>query len=360
LSKYNVARELGKAARAFADDLATNRLANILKDSARKLERQLDSEDVRRLGDELPQLRSALAALRRWVAPLQAERVHSPEGVRAALALAQLLYKLDRFAEASMVLRETLVTQFALDDGMSVPEPGEDGCLDAREEAERRLGELSVSQRRSKAPKSPEDVRSSQTQPQSERTRTMASLFSRLGELRNDISHCGLNNAPGEGSRLKNNVREYLKDTRALLDTPSPHASVTDEATAGCFVNLSNHPVSTWPEAQRQAAEALGLGEVCELEGGMPQVDPDADTNEVERLAEELAQRALAQGARGAHVAGEAGLTVALVSRLQARGVRCFSATTDRNAEMRTENGEWVKTSVFRFRRWREYPDIGH
>lgn len=122
------------------------------------------------------------------------------------------------------------------------------------------------------------------------------------------------------------------------------------------FVNLSNHPVATWSDAQREAAIALGHGVPCDLEGAMPLVAPEAGTDAVWALADVLTERALAQGARGAMVSTDFTLTCALVERLEARGVRCYAATTARRSSERVrEDGSVERTMVFRFVRWRAY-----
>lgn len=127
--------------------------------------------------------------------------------------------------------------------------------------------------------------------------------------------------------------------------------------TGAMFMNLSNHPIATWPAAQREAAAALGLGDPAELPGGMPHVDPEIDTDAVSALAEALAERARAHGAEGAFVATDLTLTVALLRALRARGVRCFASTTARVAESApTGDGAVARRSTFRFVRWREYP----
>jgi hypothetical protein len=122
------------------------------------------------------------------------------------------------------------------------------------------------------------------------------------------------------------------------------------------FLNLSNHLLATWSPAQLTAARALGLGEPVDLHGGMPLVDPRWPAEAIPPLARALADRALAQGARGAHVAGEGTLAYALVNELKRRGVRCFCATTDRQAmETPLPHGGVRKESRFRFVGWREY-----
>lgn len=105
-----------------------------------------------------------------------------------------------------------------------------------------------------------------------------------------------------------------------------------------------------------QGARDLGLGKPQELQGGMPLVPPDADQGEVMQLAEQIADRAVKQGAQGAFVAGEFSLTHALVNKLSEREIRCFTATTKRQAsEVVGPDGTVTRSSVFSFVRWREY-----
>lgn len=123
------------------------------------------------------------------------------------------------------------------------------------------------------------------------------------------------------------------------------------------FLNLSNHPLTAWSDNQCAASRALGCGEPTELAGGMPRVPATATAREVADLASEIAERALRQGALGAHVVGEPVLTYCLVRRLQAARVRCFAATTERRAEAHAPNEDEIETRrIFRFVRWREYP----
>lgn len=123
-----------------------------------------------------------------------------------------------------------------------------------------------------------------------------------------------------------------------------------------CFLNVSNHAISSWSPAQMEGARALGLGEPRDLPEGMPQVPPGVDQAEVVRLAQSLARQAAEIGARGAFVAGEFTLTHAVVSQLQAGGIRCFAATTERHVDEDVRpDGSIDRRSVFRFVRWREY-----
>lgn len=126
-----------------------------------------------------------------------------------------------------------------------------------------------------------------------------------------------------------------------------------------CFMNLSNHALDTWLPAQIEAAKALGAGEPVELEGGLGLVDPAADSDAVAAMAANLAEKAVAQGAAAALVSTEYTLTTALVAALQRRGVRCYAATTRREAKIvQHEDGTIEKTSMFRFVQWREFPPV--
>lgn len=121
-------------------------------------------------------------------------------------------------------------------------------------------------------------------------------------------------------------------------------------------MNLSNHPAAGWSDAQRDAARALGFGDPRDLDGGIPLVAPDASADAVWRLAGEVAERAVAQGARGAMVSSDYTFTYALVTALEGRGVRCFAATTQREVEERVlPDGTSEKKAVFRFMRFRAY-----
>lgn len=120
-------------------------------------------------------------------------------------------------------------------------------------------------------------------------------------------------------------------------------------------LNLTNHPVSTWPDAQRDAAGAE-LGHLHEVPGGMPLVPPTATSAEVAAMADDLVARALAVGAEVAVVAGEPTLTFALVHRLLAAGIRCVAPTTHRNAsESHDAHGVVHRSSAYRFVAFRPY-----
>jgi CRISPR-associated DxTHG motif protein len=155
--------------------------------------------------------------------------------------------------------------------------------------------------------------------------------------------------------RAVGELDEAVKAVTALVDAVIAPAQEPSKPPSAGFMNLSNHPIADWSKEQTESARLLGFGDPAELPGGMPQVPPAATAAEVDRLAQELADRTTAQGALAAMVATEFSLTVALVRALQGRGVRCFTATTERGKREFIRDHDRVKESVFRFMGWREY-----
>lgn len=137
------------------------------------------------------------------------------------------------------------------------------------------------------------------------------------------------------------------------------------EAGGVVMVNLTNHPVAKWGRAQLAAATAIAPEGVGDLAGGMPTVPPDATRDDVVALACSIVDRAWAQVCDDAGhddvdvcfaVQGEPTLTHHIVRYAEARGWRCFAATTDRKAvEVVAADGTVTKTSVFEFVQWRPY-----
>jgi CRISPR-associated DxTHG motif protein len=339
--------ELGKRIAAFCDDLATGRVAALFgagqKGSAPALSDLLRSKELEPFLEELPPLRSTVEWLEVRVAKLCASDLVGEEGTQAMVAYAELCMELERFAEAAAALREGAISLFALraprplaeqlSNGPRCPAPG---FLDARDSVERSctaLGREAIS----KNEKIAEAARVALGA-----ALDAAKLANNIGQLRNDVEHLGHRDKPLEASRVRKQLAEHCAQLADLV--------------RATFVNLSNHPVATWPKEQAAAALALGLGTPADLHGGMPTVPPTATEDEVDGMARDLADRALRQGARGAHVAGDFTLTMALVRELQRRGVRCFAATSERLVSNEEHGPEGAQaTREFRFVRWREY-----
>lgn len=118
------------------------------------------------------------------------------------------------------------------------------------------------------------------------------------------------------------------------------------------FINLSNHPASGWSQPQLAAASAYG--EITDID--FPAIDPAEDCSYVEKLAGDYLDRILelAQGRQvTVHLMGEMTFTYALCSKLKARGIKTVASTSARVVCDNPQTG--VRTSIFRFVRFREY-----
>jgi hypothetical protein len=119
----------------------------------------------------------------------------------------------------------------------------------------------------------------------------------------------------------------------------------------GIFLNISNHPSSGWSEAQTGAA--LALAERIE-DITFPNVPPAASLAEVEQMALDLSVEVPVETTH-ALVQGEFTLCFEVVRRLQARGIKCLAATTERQVEIAPDG---AKTSTFKFVQFREFPEL--
>lgn len=117
------------------------------------------------------------------------------------------------------------------------------------------------------------------------------------------------------------------------------------------FLNISNHPSSSWTSQQLEAAASLG-GQPSDIR--FPNVDPRWTTEEIEINAADLVSRLDLNGVECGMVAGEPIMALFVVRELQRLGVTCYSATTERIVEER----DGVKTSRFTFVRFREWPTL--
>ena len=122
------------------------------------------------------------------------------------------------------------------------------------------------------------------------------------------------------------------------------------------LINLSNHSSLNWEETQLKAAESYG--NIFDLE--FPALDPDASCYEVTDTARDYAARISAildqhpAEKNAVHLMGEITFCYTLATILQKKRVTCIASTTGR---WTTEIGRF-KTSEFRFRQFREYPDF--
>lgn len=115
------------------------------------------------------------------------------------------------------------------------------------------------------------------------------------------------------------------------------------------LLNLSNHPPSTWPQNQMQAAISQ-YDAVQDLP--FPQINPEWTSDQILRLAEEYEIKIRKINPTAVHIMGELTFCFLLVNRLKTIGIPCITSTTGRIAAA-DENGN--KISVFKFVQFREY-----
>lgn len=119
------------------------------------------------------------------------------------------------------------------------------------------------------------------------------------------------------------------------------------------FYNVSNHPSARWSASQLEAAHKMG-GQVVDI--AFPAVPSAATTAEVVQMAEQVAAQVFAD-CEQAMVQGEMTLTLAIVRALQARGITCLAACSDRKTVEKVQpDGSTVKTATFEFVQFRAYP----
>lgn len=318
---------LAQAARQFADDLATIRIPQLLRDDSRMLveacraARDLVSEHIPPLGPQLDRLCE-------WAEAVRAESVVSVEGVQAALALARLYDRLQRPAELAATLRETMVTAYTLMqvEAKDLEQPGRENFRRQRDEMEKRLNWGA----------------------------SWAQQWSGIAQRRNDVLHGGFNNQPASAQRLRRALRETIAEVESLVE---PLVKGVPGVRPKRFVNISNHPVATWSERQLEAARRLvDGGEVVDLDGPPLLVEPNLRTDQVVRRARELVTRTLELEPAVVHVMGEHSLVYALVTMLQVEGIRVVTSTTERVAEEIVEGDRTIRTAEFSFVAFRDYP----
>lgn len=354
--------KLATATRSFADALTTVRAADVTHTRAAALLGAMSGAE-KTIGEELPVLRESFEALTRWCEPLQSERLVSPVGLAASLALASRYARLERYSELSALLRETLITAFtvATRNSQEWRQPGSGQAFRMqRREDEHRLNVLAKDARARKLGELIDP-----------RVAELAAALVPLIDVRNDMQHAGFNGQPESAANLRRQLGALLaRATTAIetfyaplegpIDLTAVWAALEVETrpTRFDFVNCSNHPSALWSGPQREAARALGADRIVDLP--FPAVPVTATEGDIATLADDLVASLVAEGSPLAvHVAGEFTLTFAVVDRLLKHGVPAYAASAERRVEERVDaNGHTVKESLFVFCGWRAYARI--
>lgn len=333
---------LADAAQAASRDLSFGRLGDLFTRSVPALLEQIDSEPTRALGQRLPPLQDAIDGLRKAVEPLQAAEVVGPEGLKATVAFARLCAALGRHADQAAALREAIVTHYGRSTRrVAMLEPGTKGFGRQRERVTAELNDLWT-----RASAGTEEERAAFLASLPPALREPLDHLKPLERLRADLGRLGFAEGSTSPNQLRASLDARLGKLAALLEGPLPPVA---------FVNLSDTPVEAWSPEQTEAARALGTGEPIDLLGGLPELDAEADDEQIERLTRDLASRAIAQGATGACVDTDPSLTFALVAELQARGIRCFAPATRKVTVEKEVDGATRKQTVAQFARWRPF-----
>ena len=182
----------------------------------------------------------------------------------------------------------------------------------------------------------------------------LANTFKEITNIRNDFNHAGEDRGGARSVKsITSGIEKYLNITlnylgisnSAVTSPTHPHPQ------SALFINLSNHPSSTWQPAQLEAARQYG--EIIDID--FPTVDALCEPERVDHLANQYAQDIINRGAPTcitAHVMGEMTLTFRIVELLKAQGIRCVASTTERIVTDLTDNR---KETQFTFVQFREY-----
>lgn len=182
----------------------------------------------------------------------------------------------------------------------------------------------------------------------------LSSTFLVTTNTRNDYNHAGENPNPTKAQKLIDSIEcrlEKVFEYFGLPQAPSEKLRTPPQPQSALFINLSNHPSSTWQPAQLEAAKQYG--EIIDID--FPAVDALCMPERVDQLANQYALDIINRGAPTcitAHVMGEMTLTFRIVELLKAQGIRCVASTTERIVTDLPDNR---KETQFAFVQFREY-----
>lgn len=182
---------------------------------------------------------------------------------------------------------------------------------------------------------------------------SLPNIFERITVLRNNYMHAGYPDKPDIApSEIESVIEDVKKHYLPLFETNAPREFNFSKK---LLLNISNHPSTTWSQAQIQVAEDA-YGEIVDIP--FPQIPPQKGGDDIVKEARSLLRREVfAKYDKSVdltvHVMGEMTLTYALVSQLKSCGIRCIASCSERISSFDTKTG--VKSSVFKFEGFREY-----
>lgn len=120
------------------------------------------------------------------------------------------------------------------------------------------------------------------------------------------------------------------------------------------FINFTNHSVSTWSNAQKEAAEKYGnTGEIH-----FPNVSPYDSAEDIKLLADNYVSQIVSLLPKDEDNAvlcqGEFSLCVAVIEKLKARNIKVLCACSERRVVEEFDGEKNLKRSEFHFVGYRE------
>lgn len=264
---------------------------------------------------------------------------------------AQWCYDRQLYQQAITILQEGINTFFCLRCGIKVDDEGERGKVGTAFKIKH--DELACHEKGGRGIVAGEEDARLQALLKDEllNNHEVINHYTDLTGTRNDFNHAGFRSRrdPLEPKKIKGKIKEGLEFFKDIL--VNGEYVEREEAKRKIFLNISNHPSSSWEEKQRAAARQFG--EIEELP--FPMIDATASDGEIAALARETMDkiiRAFPHSLLTVHIMGEMTFTFALVTLLKARDIRCVASCTQRIVKD-MDGGK--RLSQFVFEQFREY-----
>ncbi len=119
------------------------------------------------------------------------------------------------------------------------------------------------------------------------------------------------------------------------------------------FINFSNHPSSNWDDEQLQQAQMLAHGNIVDIP--FPCVDSAGDEEYIKELALNYVKKICAYHPDAVMCQGEFGLSYLVVKLLKEQNVHVVYSCSKRIVNEENTKDGIIKTSKFKFVRFREY-----
>lgn len=176
-------------------------------------------------------------------------------------------------------------------------------------------------------------------------------LYKTIRFIRNAIAHSQIDKKTLSADKMIRDLENTLNTLERIWSSQGTNNKAVNNTRKGkLFINLSNHPSSSWSDEQRNAA--LKYGEIIDMD--FPQIKSTGDENYVSQSVQqkhaEILQLAKTNNVT-VHVMGESNFVFTLVSLLRLDDIKCVASTTERIVE--EEEGK--KISTFKFVQFREY-----